>query len=180
MTWDSRLLDALHAYGTDETGHSGRTLLEHLIGTADRLRAWGSGEVVCHAGLFHSIYGTQSFRIVSVPLSRRAEIAAVIGEEAEGLAYLFCVCNRRGFRTGAPGEVVTVHEHASGVAHEVSARDVERLLEIEVANILDQMPPRAVCGPERERYMQDFAAAVRGRVSRGAGEALETWFLGKP
>jgi hypothetical protein len=178
MAWSPELIAALQAYGADETGHSGRTLLAHLVGTADRLRAWGNPDVVCHAGLFHSIYGTQAFRIVSVPLQRRAEIAAVIGPHAEQLAYLFCVCDRRGFAAGEPGEGVVVREHASGSTHDVSAADVGRLLEIEAANLLDQIPPRAVAAPRVEAMMQGFADRVRDRVSPGAREALEAWLQG--
>ncbi len=171
--WEPRLLELLHACGAEQTGHSGRTLLEHLVGTADRLRAWGRPDVECHAGLFHSIYGTQSFRIASVPMSRRAEVAALIGSEAEHLAYLFCVCRRREFRGEATG---IVREHATGAEHAVSALQIAQLLEIEVANLLDQMPPRDAANAENERYMQELTAQIRGKVSERARAALDAWF----
>ena len=173
--WSPRLIDALCAWGTDETSHSGRALLDHLVGTADRLRAWRNPEPVCLAGLFHSVYGTQSFTIQSVPMERRDQIVALIGEEAEALAWLFCVCRRRGLWGAPPGEALVLQQHATGEAIPVSARQAGQLLEIEVANLLDQLPPRARGGPEREAYMRTFHAGIQGWVSSGAMGALEAW-----
>ena len=38
--------------------------------------------------MFHSIYGTERFQGFTLPLERRGEISALIGERAERLAYL--------------------------------------------------------------------------------------------
>lgn len=176
--WDPTLLDALNRWGTDQTGHSDGSLLDHLTGTADRLRAWGNPPVICHAGLFHSIYGTQSFKIQTVPLDRRAEVAALIGPEAERLAYLFCVSRRRELWTGPPGEDLQIHDHADGAPRPVSAAEVLQLLEVEVANLLDQLPPRAEAPDHYKSYMETFAGLVRDRVSPGARAALEAWLHG--
>ena len=145
--YPAELTDALQAWGADETGHSGRALLDHLIGTADHLQSWGAPPEIVLAGLFHSVYGTQSFLIQSVPFERRAEVAALIGAPAEELAW-----------------PLTIPEG-----------QVTQLLEIEVANLLDQLPPRAQGGPERAAYMAEFQRAVQDRVSKGAREALKVW-----
>jgi|AntAceMinimDraft_12_1070368.scaffolds.fasta_scaffold373654_1 hypothetical protein len=34
----------------------------HLAGVRRVLHAWGAGDDVCDAGLFHSIYGTEGFQ----------------------------------------------------------------------------------------------------------------------
>jgi hypothetical protein len=45
-------------------------------------------------GLYHSVYGTAHFRHQSWPLSDRATIVNIIGEQAEHLAHLFCTIYR--------------------------------------------------------------------------------------
>ena len=47
-----------------------------------------------HAGLFHSIYGTEGFQGFSLSFSHRPAIAALIGERSETLAFTFCVIDR--------------------------------------------------------------------------------------
>src|SRR5207344_2930316 len=76
-----------------KTRHSGRMLYDHLAGTHALLEAWGNSEPVCTAGLFHSIYGTRHFRHQSWPVTDRATIQKLIGEEAELLAYIFCTAD---------------------------------------------------------------------------------------
>ena len=46
----------------NKTRHSGRTLFDHLKGVHDLLRDWDNEHHVCMAGLFHSIYGTNTFK----------------------------------------------------------------------------------------------------------------------
>ena len=72
-------LELLDALGTGENPHSRRTLKDHLIGTYDLLVDWGSENHVALGGLFHSVYGTQVYRIQSEDLSNRSRIAAAIG-----------------------------------------------------------------------------------------------------
>lgn len=176
--WKPELLEVLRAWGADETDHSGRTLLDHLVGTADLLHAWGNPEPLCHVGLFHSVYGTRSFQIQTVPLERRAEVAALVGPEVERLAFLFCVLDRRGLREAPDGADVILRDHATGAPRPVTAAELHQLLEVEVANVLDQLGPRSEATASRERYMEDFDAAVRARVSPGAAAALQTWLTG--
>src|SRR4029077_20396088 len=54
-------------------------------------------EDVCRAGMFHSIYGTEKFQGFILPLERRDEVRALIGERAERLAYLNCAMDRASF-----------------------------------------------------------------------------------
>lgn len=80
----------LLAQGADKTAHSGHTLLQHLAGVHDILRTSKFPKYVCAAGLFHSVYGTQVFKKVTVDKSRRTEVQALIGTKAECLAMAFC------------------------------------------------------------------------------------------
>jgi hypothetical protein len=71
--------------------HSGRTLLEHLIGTYKILDEGFAPLYVCDAGLFHSVYGTAYFKPKTISLDNRDIVKDIIGEEAENLAFMFCV-----------------------------------------------------------------------------------------
>lgn len=148
--------------------------MEHLLGTAARLRAWGNRPEVCVAGLFHSIYGTQSFHVQSVPLERRAEVAALIGTEAETWAFHFCVLNRRELRQTPPADPVLAHDHTSGAERLVPGAMVTDLLEIEAANLLDQVPARSEAEGLVD-YMTDVEMALGPRVSPGARAVLLRW-----
>lgn len=70
--------------------HTGITFLEHLIGTYDLLTNWQEGQYVCDAGLFHSVYGTSNSDNALIHLSKRNELKALLGEEAEQLIYVYC------------------------------------------------------------------------------------------
>lgn len=164
-------LDLLEELSVDEHPHSGRTLLEHLSGTRDLLAAWGNGPEVCAAGLFHSIYGTAYYKIQSASLDRRGDVAAVIGAQAEQLAFLFCVTDRTGFLEQASSVEPVLNDRVHEASIRVSPETIDALLEIEMANCVEQIDPaRAKPGTaDRLQQMQDRA---RGHVSAGANAAL--------
>jgi len=104
--------------GCDKTKHSHRTLLDHLKGVHDLLRDWGNNEDVCNAGLFHSIYGTDTFKHVS--LSDRSALIDRIGAASEELVRIFSEGKRPFFKNIDSNETRL------------------QLMEIEVANLIDQ------------------------------------------
>src|SRR4051812_42647329 len=69
--------------------HSGASLISHLAGTRDILKSWDARRCVWQAGMFHSVYGTQSFEGF-IELRERPSVRRMIGEEAEALVCLFC------------------------------------------------------------------------------------------
>ena len=75
--------------GTTKMPHSGRSLYEHLAGVSAILYEWGQPECVYLAGMFHSIYSTAKYKRAALPVSERHRLRAVIGGEAEQLAYFF-------------------------------------------------------------------------------------------
>jgi hypothetical protein len=75
--------------------HSERGLLDHLLGTRQLLLEWGARPVLCDAGLFHSIYGTEGYQHATLPLSMRSRLQELIGNEAESLVWLFCFMRRK-------------------------------------------------------------------------------------
>lgn len=107
----------LKAAGADTTRHSGRTLLDHLIGTHDMLKAAGCDEHVCLAGASHSIYGTNAFTKVTIQHTMRHAIVRIIGPRAEKLAWTFSQIDRpRAIENG---------------------KDID-LMHVEAANLLEQ------------------------------------------
>lgn len=79
----------LQSLGFDDVSHSRRTLFHHLVSTGNLLREWDCPEDVCLAGMFHAVYGTESFRYQNGVLPSRGPVQAVIGPVAERIAWLF-------------------------------------------------------------------------------------------
>lgn len=125
----------LLAAGTHVARHGKRTLLDHLMGTHEILREWGNGPEVCQAGLFHSIYGTNIYKHQSIGFSHRRHVRAVIGREAENLAFLFCTLKRPRALIAAAnnkslGKPLPTVLQPKG--------QLNKLLEIECANLIEQ------------------------------------------
>lgn len=174
---NARHLSLLINLGADRTSHSRGTLLAHLQGTHDLLAGWGNPEEVCVAGLFHSIYGTYAFDRRSADLGRRAEIQAVIGIGAERLVHLFCVTDRRWFYEHLDEARFVLRDIVEDRDLSVERDTLAALIEIEVANVVDQVPRRSRkkalaaaqwYGPAFERS--------REYISPGAAQAAERLF----
>jgi PHD/YefM family antitoxin component YafN of YafNO toxin-antitoxin module len=156
---------------TQDIAHSGRDLYEHLAGTHDLLQAWGNARPVCVAGLFHSIYGTWHFRHQAFPIDRRAVIRDLIGAEAERLVYIFCVAERpRMFLANAHRDAISLMDHSAKAVMAVSRAELDALLEIETANLIEQR------GNIR-RVLEDLSST---RISGGAKRAIAEYFAAEP
>jgi hypothetical protein len=97
--------------------HSGRTLQDHLDGTANILRYWNCSDDIVNAGLYHSVYGTSSYK--NVATTNREEVVALIGVHAESLVYTFCNTNY------------------NRMLHFIHNRNTELIL-VECANLMEQ------------------------------------------
>lgn len=120
--------------------HSGRTFYEHLKGTHDLLEQDGEHGHVCLAGLFHSIYGTNAFKVQTMTLDSRMDVIKLIGKPAERLAYIFCACDRplALLIEAARGQPYSVHDRFTGHTIALTRGDLEDLLTIERANLKEQ------------------------------------------
>lgn len=168
------LLESLDAH---VTSHSRRTLLAHLRGTHDLLVEWANPPAVCAAGLFHSIYGTYAFDKRSADLSMRGQVSDAIGAEAERLVYLFCVTDRRCFYAHLGESRFQLRDivHDSDVA--LDRHSLAALIEIEVANMVDQVPHRSKKKALRAVAMYaDAFARSRELISPAASQAAKTCF----
>ena len=90
----TKKIDFLKSIGSDKTEHSGRTLLEHLIGTSEKLKKMGAPQYLQDAGLFHSVYGTVYFMPDNGLVEDRQVVKDLIGDQAEEVAYLFCILDK--------------------------------------------------------------------------------------
>ncbi|KOU20447.1 hypothetical protein ADK52_26760 [Streptomyces sp. WM6372] len=91
---EARALALLRELGAGQLDHPGGTLLAHLERVHARLGAWGARPALRLAGLCHAFYGTDGFATALLPVGRRAELAAVIGAEAEEIVYFYAGCDR--------------------------------------------------------------------------------------
>jgi hypothetical protein len=170
---DARYLSLLRASGADKLVHSGRTLLDHLVGTYRLLKGWGDPEPVCTGGLFHSIYGTNVFRPQAIKPWERDRVRAVIGTEAEEFAHLFCSLNRPLALLDAI-DSGTLFDRLQGGAIAVERSALQALLEIECANLIEQ-------GSRTVHLRLVFCKALMtpSLISKSAYSAVKD-YLGRP
>ncbi len=164
-------LELLKEFGADTNPHSGDVLVRHLIQTHDILASWGNPTETCVAGLFHSIYGTRSFRVASAELEQRSKVRRVIGSTSEDLAYLFCVCDRRTFQTNINKRPIRVRDERHGRLITIQVEVLQALIEIEMANFLEQTP-RVHRTPQRLSDCRSFVEEARRLISAGAYATL--------
>jgi len=180
---NSRHSALLEQLGARRTSHSRRTLLDHLQGTHDLLVEWGNEPDICVAGLFHSIYGTYAFDKRSADMSMRDEIQDVIGTNAERLVYLFCVTDRRSFYARLGALRFTLRDIVHDCDLDLDRSTLAALIEIEVANILEQIPRRSRKKARRAaEWYADVFTRSGGTISASAGKAVAACFskLGAP
>ncbi len=164
------LTDYLLAQGVDTVAHSGKTFMGHLIGVYRLMKAAGCDEELCSAGMFHSIYGTQLFQDFKLPLERRGEVRALLGERAEKLAYLNCAMDRPSFDR-AVEEGCSPYRFRNRITSEeveLSERDFDDLCRIHLYDWLEQVP--------RSRYGWNYRrSAFRAMADRLGGDAVAAY-----
>lgn len=167
-----RRIDFLVQSGASRTLHSGRSLLEHLIGVREILRRWECPPPVCDAGLFHTAYGTETFQHAGLAESERDRLRALIGVEAEELAYLFGVKRSAAFlgdcldavKAGyrwtngvtepLPRQKLSIEHRVTGERIPISGNHFLHLVQLTIANALEQAPrmPEHFAEPTRLLY----------------------------
>lgn len=153
-TADSKLA-FLSRFGAHEIEHSDQDLLEHLQGVQKVLSAWGEQPALCDAGLFHSVYGTESFAGGAIPVELRGRVRQQIGAEAERLAWLFGAMRKGSFYANL--ERVPPYRLQSRLDDqwlEISDQEFVSLVRLTVANWFEQLP--RVSASERESMRKLF------------------------
>jgi hypothetical protein len=167
----------LEELGAHVTSHSRRTLMAHLQGTRDLLAEWGNPPAICTAGLFHSIYGTYAFVKRSADLSMRAKIRNCLGSQAESLVFFFCVTDRRCFYEHLGASEFQLRDIVNDCDLTLDRDTLAALIEIEVANVVEQIPYRSKKKALRAaEWYPDVFARSRDYLSAGAREAAHACF----
>jgi hypothetical protein len=148
------LTDYLLDQGVEQVGHTSKSYLAHLIGVYKLMEAQGCPEVLCRAGMFHSIYGTERFQGFKLSLERRADVRALIGERAERLAYLNCAMDRTSFDRAVKqsGDRYTITDRLTGEEVTLSRDDFDELCRIHFYDWLEQVPRSQEWEYRREAY----------------------------
>jgi hypothetical protein len=171
------LTDFLHRLDAEKVPHTKTTYLAHVVGVYRDMQSGGCTEEVCRAGMFHSIYGTERFQRFALPLARRADVRALIGERAERLAYLNCAMDRPSFdtalrRSEAPYRLL---DRLSGEQVELSEDDFTDLCKVHLYDWLEQVPRSQEWDYRRETYRR-----MADRLGGAALEAYERVFNALP
>ena len=148
------LTEFLAQLGMKEIHHTEKTYLDHLVAVYKGLESWGCAQEVCAAGMFHSIYGTERFSKFTLPLERRADVALLIGERGERLAYANCVMDRTSFdqavleRRGP----YRFRNRWNGETIEMDEADFEDVCRVHLCDWLEQVPRSKQWKYRREAY----------------------------
>lgn len=148
------LVEFLSSIGMKEIRHTEKTYLDHLVAVYKGLESWGCAHEVCAAGMFHSIYGTERFRGFTLPPERRPDIARLIGDRAERLAYANCAMDRTSFdqavtQTAGP---FRFRNRWSGETIELGESEFRDLCLIHLCDWLEQVPRSKKWKYRREAY----------------------------
>jgi len=161
------LLDKLSIQNIE---HFGRPLKDHLVGTHDLLEHWGCSEDVCLAGLFHSVYGTKTFRSVALATQYRQRLRTLIGDYAESLVYIFCMSDRKKLLTGNQSAPFFWTNHLTNERTKLAREVLGDLVELEAANYVEQLPYGTV---KSNAVFQDMRARFESAESRMSVSARE-------
>ncbi len=141
---------------TQATAHkANRSLKAHLVATWRILAQWDAPEPVALAGLLHSIYGTEAFDVATLPPTprNRARVRALVGAEAEDVAYRFCALHRDEFlRASGQGEI---SDRFGPEPLPVSPGQAAALAEILLANEVDLAIAKT--GPDQAKIVAKVA-----------------------
>ena len=164
-----RLTGFLVGMGIEDIPHTEKSYLAHLIAVYRLLETHGYDEDVCRAGMFHSIYGTEKFQGFTLPLDRRDEVRALIGDRAERLAYFNCAMDRSSFDRALerPEPPYPIADRITGESVELSQADFDDLCRVHLYDWLEQVP--------RSREW-DYRRASYRKMAERVGPAAEEDF----
>jgi hypothetical protein len=173
-------LDFLLSRSAGTVPHRKGTFLEHLLATEARLRAWGSSEELCRAGLLLAAYGTDGFSPHLLPVTDRAVLAAAVGAEVEQTIYLYASCDRAFLypQLSSPGPV-RFRDRFTDVTFVPSPARLRALEDLTLANELDvalghhpsprRCEPPSWIGPLVDQMLDRASPGAR----RGVGRRLD-------
>jgi hypothetical protein len=171
------MIEFLRGLGTEEVPHSGeKGFLAHLVAVHRDLEAWGCDRDLCRAGLFHSIYGTELFRRWSLPLDRRPDVRALIGERAEWLSFVNCMMDRSSFEELLESDgPYRIRNRETGETIELAHDDYDDLVRLRLCDWLEQ-----VARSGRWDYRRDGIRRMAERLGGVAQDAYDRVYAHAP
>ncbi len=150
------LTDYIIILGAADVAHTSKTYLAHAISVYQDLKTWGCDEVLCRAGLFHSIYGTQGFQDFTLPLDRQTELRALIGEHAERIAFVNCFMDRDTLdaQVSQLSETYIIIDRVTHAAISLSKAEFDDLVRVHLCDWLEQAPRVKTWNYRRLAYRQ--------------------------
>ncbi len=148
-------LQQLSVLGAEGLEHPTGDLLQHFRATFEQLQAWDEDEAVCWAGLYHAVYGTETFMPKLMTLELRAEVAGIIGGQAEAHVYFFCACDRAFFaRRLVRDDQPSYRDRFSSTIFQPTFEQIHAFCALTVANEID------VSANDREGYLEKYGHYV--------------------
>lgn len=173
------ILQFLQDRGADKIRHSNKSFMEHLQGVEGILKSWEVNEPTALAGLFHSAYGTESFKRSIVQPKDRDRVRELIGERAEWLTYLYGGMRNASFiaefQKNEPYQLATRWQPDS---FPVGEDDMRALATIFAANWLEQFP--RMRGKARAARMDDFRAMAKWLGGAPGAAIDDAYGFGQP
>lgn len=171
------MIDFLRGLGTEDVPHSGsKGFLAHLVGVSRDLESWGCSQDLTRAGLFHSIYGTELFRRWALPLERRGDVRALIGERAERIAFANCLMDRSTFDALLESDgPFRMRNRETGEPIELSREDFDDLVTLHLCDWLEQ-----VARSGEWSYRRDAMRRMADRLGGIAKESYERVYADEP
>ncbi|GAA3907204.1 hypothetical protein GCM10023084_69300 [Streptomyces lacrimifluminis] len=160
----------LRQLGAEQIAHPGGTLLAHLCRVYRLLAAWEARPALRLAGLCHAAYGSDGFPTALLSLDRRAELAGVIGPEAEEIVHVYAAMDRKATYPGLATPDAPFHDRFTGGTRTVYRSRREDLAELTAANELDLVRVSPVF---REQWGPDLLALFTGLRPLLSGLAWE-------
>ncbi|MGK7892781.1 MAG: DUF6817 domain-containing protein [Xenococcus sp. (in: cyanobacteria)] len=134
------LMEFLIDLNADSILHSSTTLLRHLVGTYQLLKKWEVTDYVSLAGLYHSIYGTQTFKKFLINPQERDKLREIIDSKSEKLVYYFYIQNKKDFFSNLnQTNSFAIKNRLNNSTISLTKEEFTDLLRIRLADYIEQM-----------------------------------------
>jgi len=171
------MTDYLIEFGAENVPHTEKTYLGHAVSVYQDMKAWQADDEVCRAAMFHSIYGTEGFQTLVLPLDRREELRDLIGERAEKLVYANCAMDRESLfrQVDQYQDRYQIKDRFTDGDVSLSRAEFEDLMQLHLCDFLEQV--------ERTNewdYARKEIGIISERLGGRAREAYEATFAREP
>jgi hypothetical protein len=141
------------------------------------MKAWQADDELCRAAMFHSIYGTEGFTTLTLPLDRREELRTLIGERAEKLVYANCAMDRDTFyrHVDQYQDDYQIKDRLTGGVIELSRAEFEDLIRLHMCDFLEQCERS-----DHWNYKRETLALMSERLGGAARASYEAVFAREP